>query len=69
MRDVFQRIGANEIALTRHDARLHVVETAVQDHEVRIRPLEKLRAQLAILAFLGAGIGAAVINYLFSRIP
>jgi hypothetical protein len=37
------------------------------DHEARIRPLEHLRAQLLILATLGAAVGAAIVNYLFQR--
>jgi hypothetical protein len=69
MRDVFQRIGATEITATRHDARLHAVEKQVGDHEERIRPLEHLRSQLTALAFLGAAVGAAIVNYLFSRVP
>ena len=67
-RDVFQRIGALEVGVSRHDARIEVLEKVAEDHEDRIRPLEHLRAQLTVLAFLGAAIGAAIVNFLFSRI-
>jgi uncharacterized protein YbaP (TraB family) len=68
-RDVFHRIGALEVSATRHDARLEVLEKVAEDHEERIRPLEHLRSQLTALAFLGAAVGAAIVNYLFSRVP
>lgn len=39
----------------------------VHDHELRIRPLEGLAAKLTMLAFVGAAVGAALINLLFQQ--
>ncbi len=40
----------------------------VLDHEARMRPLERLAARITVLSFLGAAIGAAVINLLFQQL-
>ena len=65
------RIGALE---ARADMHAHLVADHVEkdekshaDHEERLRPLEQMRAQLLILAALGAAVGAALVNYLFQR--
>jgi hypothetical protein len=40
---------------------------AIVDHEARLRPLEKFKSQVLSLAFIGAAVGAALINFLFQR--
>lgn len=47
--------------------RLDEHSKTLADHEVRIRPLENLRAQLLVLATLGAAVGAVIANFLLQR--
>lgn len=54
------------IAVVLHEQTAHARQLA--DHESRLRPLEAFRAQVLALSFLGASIGAALINFIFNRL-
>lgn len=40
----------------------------LMDHEARLRPLERLASRITLLAFVGAAVGAALINFIFQRL-
>lgn len=53
------------LAIVIHEQNAHTKQLA--DHESRLRPLEAFKAQVLALSFIGAAVGAALINLIFNR--
>lgn len=54
------------LAVMLHEQNAHAKQLI--DHETRLRPLEAFRAQVLALSFIGAAVGAALINFIFNRL-
>lgn len=47
---------------------IEALQLTSRDHEDRLRPLESLAAKVALLAFLGSGVGAILVQILFQLV-
>lgn len=54
------------LAIVIHEQNAHAKQLV--DHEARLRPLEAFKSQVLALSFLGAAVGASLINFLFNRL-
>lgn len=69
MKDIFHRLAATEIAITRVEAVQDNLVKADADKEVRIRSLEHLTAKVVGGAIVGSALGGWILSKLGTLFP
>jgi hypothetical protein len=69
VKDLFHRVGAVEVAVTRLETTQDVLVKADSDKETRIRSLEHLTAKVVGGAIVGSALGGWLLSKLGALVP